>query len=226
MEPTVPFVTLITQHIVPSRAPFLLITVSGVVSVTMVTTHSPLSTKYWIVLSLPLLLTIAASVFFAYKSIPVAIPKDKDDAREDFQNQLRFSRSICLATPLLCLGVFTISLADPEKEAIQFWTNHLTCVLQVVVFLIYIAIRSIREEPESSTSKFNFAQFAMLTSAMLISAAYNLYQTHGGAPGSAPLIRRYFLSISLYVIWASCLLFWMDRVRRIFEINVSMKPED
>jgi hypothetical protein len=228
MEPSVPLVTLLTQHFAPSRSPFLLITVSGVISATVVTLHDPLDRWYWLALVAPMMVTIAASAYFAYRSVPVAITGDKEVAWEDYQNQLRFSRAVCLATPLLCLAIFTLTLGDPKLNALQFWTNHATCVLQVAVFLVYVGARSIREEPESSTSKFGFAQFALLTSLMLISASYNLYRTRVLENNGLPehIIRRYLLTVLLYMIWMCCLLFWADRVRRILQFSVSLRPED
>lgn len=159
-----PIVTTIFSYFSPSRSPYYAVIASAALSLMLST--KLVQQAQWLQVAVPVygILLISWALSFKARSTFRA---------EEHEDQLRFARSLSISS-----GVLTIAVTAPrvEANAFAFWLNYITCLVQIIVFVLYVYARSEREEPGISM---NFVQFALITTTLLIGGAYALTQFAG-----------------------------------------------
>lgn len=204
-----PFAALGTlfEYIRPSKSPYLIIIVTGCIC--LVSLARRIGDDSWVYVSLPIFICLPVLTILSFFS--------KLSVEENIDEQLKFSRAVCLASAIICLVVGSIEL---EENKVLFWVNYHATLIQLIVFVLYIIIREIREETES---QLNFFQFSLVTSTYLGVATFCMTKIKANDDSiinNAGKIDDYFVcAMFFYAIWLVCQLYWARRVSKVVKIN-------
>lgn len=147
----------------PDRTPFHLIAIAGIFTLSMLAEFNipeeRWDTIYWIV------------AFVIFLSIVLTlIPQEIKD--EDYDKQLRFARSLGIASATLCY-IFAESALKTDLYDRIVWTSG----IQIFVFTLYILISVFQKQNvkvgQPARKKINSLQLCMITTSLLIGIVLN-----------------------------------------------------
>ena len=88
---------------------------------------------------------------------------DSEEEKQLADQHLKFARSICISTAVICMVVGCWYAADITDTL--FVIHYISCMCQIIVFTIYAAARLRKQEPAGQLNHF---QVALVTSLYLI----------------------------------------------------------
>ena len=192
----------VLDYFSPSRSPHYSIIVAG--SVALVLSCEGIQQTRWWLVAIPVFLVVAVSLALSFES------KAPEEGHKD---QLLFARSLSVSGALLSL-VLTEKEVGGLKWA--FFSTYAACLIQLIVFLLYIWARNI--EPEEGKD-FNFVQLALETTTLLAVASWSAAsQNRTGDPDPAMLLRYLLAQIGLLVLWAACIWHWFRHLSGLVKI--------
>ncbi len=168
-----------------SRSPYLLAGVLCVASLVYISQLANASDSFFFIFA-PIggIFVVLCILCFVVKSDQGSYSEPNE--KKDIEGQFKFSRTFCLATGILAItylfaGVIEPSDPDsswlmvkmgfgqahfqsPAEKGQLFWFAYDVCMLHIAVFVLYIAVRSIREENVIHISIF---QITLFTSTIL-----------------------------------------------------------
>lgn len=207
----------VLDYLRPTKSPYLMMIIFGVVAA-IKTADSFFAKEEWVMMLLPQFIALIIFTAFSFYS------KEVFDEEDNITDQLRFSRAITIATAVMCLA-----FGAPEVVGSDYLFNviYITCLFQLVVFLIYTAARVIKEE---KVLDFNFFQFSIITSTFLIGATYCLtkVEIEEKKPNYLYNLKEQvehvdlniIVAIILYSLWLVCIRFWVKRVLAVVRVKV------
>lgn len=221
------------EYLRPKRSPYLLVVFFGIAGVVL---GSGLFQERFddrhefYLLFVPVAGVLLLLTFFSFMH---SVLSGGDLPAEEVDEQLKFSRSICISMAIMCL-VLGCWVASERLPDWVFYFHYAVCILQILVFVVYSAARLKYEEPASGLNNF---QIALVTTLYLIAATicmglinfgvwdiisvFEVKVKGDGVSGSA--LNLYFLSSALfYVLWFWCQVYWLRRLIKI--INISITP--
>ncbi len=128
-----------------------------------------------------------------------------------------------------------VALAATPEETVKrpeaFWIVFGVCVVQIVVFVIYIIVRRWSEDPVDR----NYVQIALNTLSLLIEICRCLYKyasasspssASGGATTPASILNQYLWSaLAMIVLWLLCICFWLKYLAKTaIKIPIGNEP--
>lgn len=156
----------------PTRSPYLLVVMFSVIGLLTLNVlfdsdavrGASKFREYWYSLAAPIFLVIVLLTLFVF------LHREREDDSEDERNladqHLKFSRSICISTAVICL-VAGCWYALKQDITSAFFVQYIACMCQIAVFTIYAAARLSRREP---IGQLNHFQIALVTSLYLLAA--------------------------------------------------------
>lgn len=204
----------------PTRSPYLLIVIFSIVALLYSNEKLKGDHWYWVAIPIALVLVVVTAFTFIH-----AETEDAEQSKEERDTQLKFSRSICISTAVLCLVWGSSSDSASELDSV-FFVNYVMCICQIVVFVIYTAARLKKEEPPLYLNHF---QVALVTSALLVGATVCIHSINPGLePGSIfAIIKRgnrssffAYSAVLLYFLWARCQYYWINRLTKVIKISI------
>lgn len=219
--------TTIFKYFNPTRSPFYPIVAFGTSA--LVLSCTGIADPLWYFVSVPISLAIFAALAFSFRSQP-------ELSAEEHHEQLIFARSLSISSALLA---FAITARATDQDSMAFWVTFSICIIQSVVFYLYILARSRSREP----MKMNFVQIALITTALLIGACHSLYEYASNAPvtpaegTSAPAsdssstppdpeaAEHYFRAGAVVIgLWVWCIGFWVRHLVRTL-VHIPVDPD-
>src|SRR5205085_5780032 len=129
--------------------------------------------------------------------------------------QIGFARSLSISAAALALAT-TATVTENVPEA--FWTVFAVCVVQMIVFMLYIIVRWWAEDPFDR----NYVQIALNTLSLLIEICRCLYsysqalRPSEGSPKDLVTAHHYlFSAVAMIVLWTWCIGFWVKYFYKI-----------
>jgi hypothetical protein len=178
LEPISAAVTSISgifNYFKPSKSPYLV--VLGALGYVLTRTEwSGNSTPpdIWHFVMIPVFVSGILVVILSFFYVPTELKiwneqtdDEKSHVNEEIENQFKFARSIGVATGILCL--YFLGSKDREVD-FWFYTIYAAAVLQLAIFLLYLAIRNLKEE---EPTKIQIFQIAVMTCSFLVFATLN-----------------------------------------------------
>lgn len=205
----VPIGNAILAHFNPAKSPFYGVIAFGTAALLL--TCQGIAPAHWQAVSVPIWCVLAIAWSLSLNDAHTFEPGQHED-------QLRFARSLSISGALLAL-VLTARAVDAQPMA--FWLNYIACFFQVLVFLLYTWARSRRCE---DCSGMNFVQFALITTTFLVGASYGLSKYASLLAEDTPVstdeaFRFLSAAISLYALWALCVLRWCKHLFTLVRIT-------
>ena len=251
------------EYFRPTRSPYLLVVVFSVAGLIVlnvwfsnlfiekfdlsiiydypVITRLPLEYDfYWFWLAIPVALVLFFLTIFTFAH---KVDKPATEDLDELEGQLKFARSLCILSAVLCLVIGGIALIKDVYYEL-FTIHYLACFWQIAVFLVYTATRLKKEEPSAFLNHF---QVALVTSSFLIGATicmtlidpwksfeckeivssvfsqdcYNVGESSDGETIYKTSVDRFFLTAAFfYILWIWCQVYWVKRLSRIIVISV------
>ena len=227
----------------PTRSPYLLVvlfSVAGLLASNSLFDDTLSLWNFWYALAIPIVIVIVLLTVFVFLHSSSAEPQEEQDIADQ---HLKFSRSICISTAVLCLvlGCWYAAKAD---SAI-FPLHYIVCICQVIVFTIYAAARLKRQEPPGSLNHF---QVALVTSIYLVAMTVCLYFITDVKNGKcdketdlsifqtcvpnedckcSALKAPYFYTLTYFLfllLWMWCQYYWIRRLVGMIRISIK-EPE-
>ena len=157
----------------PTRSPYLLVVLFSVVGLLTLNVlfdsdmvrDAWTFREYWYSLAAPVFIVIVLLTLFVF--LHREKEGDSEDERQLADQHLKFSRSICISTAVICLVAgcwYTLK----QGVSIAFTVQYIACMCQIIVFTIYAAARLRRREP---VGQLNHFQVALVTSLYLLAAS-------------------------------------------------------
>ena len=238
------------EYFRPTRSPYLLVVLFGLGGLIAASWmfQSELSLRFeYFLLAIPIVVVLTVLTLFVFFHTTTA---SADLTSEQIDEQLKFSRSICISTGILCLVIGCWRAATEPLENWIFNLHYIFCIIQIVAFVVYSAARLRYEEPSTSLNHF---QIALVTASFLVAAticmslikasglggaSYNgtfdiiANDSHRACTSSNWTVtndRNYctfdnLLSLSAivcYSLWGWCQVYWVKRLTKIIKISVS-----
>lgn len=208
----------------PTRSPYLIVVlvgISGLIAASFLFQFEIDTNRrtYWFFAAIPSVGVLILLTLFTF----LHAPEQGGETTDDFDSQLRFSRSVCISSALICLILGSIKFAVQPNDTI-FYLLVFSCVWQIIVFVLYAAARLKRSEPSTSLNHFQISLitasylFAITTSLILLdpSKGYFTYMTSD----ESVLNLLGITSLLFWLLWISCQVYWTIRLKRIFSITV------
>ncbi len=225
---TVPLATSLASYFNPSKSPFYSVAVIGAVALFLSSDKIP--PNEWLYVFIPIWVVLLLTYVLTLRAKPNFLDDDKDATRE-YDEQVKFARSLSISSALLCL-VF----AAREVSGLPFKLVYVACLVQIATFLVF-AWAYIGGAASLRTR--NFVQIALVTSTFLIGATVCSISSDKGPTDpsvqSAPvkqqlrffvvdnLQSRYWTAAgALYALWVFCELYWLWHLRQY--ISFSLRP--
>lgn len=195
----------VLRYFNPSRSPFYGIIAIGVISVDMVnssTTHS--GDSRWMVVNAVLLSVIAIRVRFSLAS-------RAQMSKQEYTDQLFFSRSICVSAALITVAYFF----DAYKDNVRFYVVLGLSVLQAITFLIYIWA-----DPDApgDLEDTNLVQLGLITTTLLLGAFFVMKEIPGPSASASiwsAALQPNLPAILLILLWLCCLRVWWRLIGKL-----------
>lgn len=208
----------------PTKSPYLVVVIVGIcglVAIDFFFQTNYAKRSYWYFAAIPLIIVLIFLTLFVFLHNTEANNKDSEDS---FESQLRFSRAICISSGLLCLIVGTWQFAGPKKE-ILFYVHYISCLWQIVTFVLYTATRLKKSEPKSGLNHF---QISLVTASYLVGITACVHLVKGDAIfitfpyESMSHINFYGVSaLVFWFLWTGCQVYWTIRLARTIRISVA-----
>ena len=216
--------SLFFSYLRPTKSPYIIvIAFASFLLVSMnylyANFHVFLEREYWFFSAIPLLsvLTILTSFTLLHRA---HFSNAVDDGNH--YSQLRFSRSICISSALLCLafGIWTF----PEVEVkMLFHLHYGSCLFQIALFVIYAAVGLRIREPRG---ELNYFQMSVVTSLHLIFGTACVYflrsekeilyleliPVHDTSGAEIYIVLFGASLLVFWILWIFCQVIWLARV--------------
>ena len=252
-------VTRVMEYLRPDRSPFFVVIVTGIAGIMYLCSQDILGITFYVA-ALPIVAVLTCLTGLCLISTQNGnVGGDKGEAAaslspeelQEIDNQLRLSRSLGIMSGVFCLAlggsdaVYELPfILGGETFSMDvtlgvFCVIYVTSVVQILIFVVYAAIRVNRREPAPSSS--NFVQIALVTSAFLVGAAICMYQADeltfivrheikeltisedGTKVNKSPEdgINKFLLaSIALYLHWLWCQVHWVKQLGKVVQISI------
>ena len=222
------------EYFRPTKSPYLLMVLFGIIGLLVLDyLFGPRNyeTFYWYWLAIPIagVLIFVTSLMFRDKTKEL---ESKQEDGDEFEAQLKFSRSVCISTAILCLAVGGVKLSSGRSD-FMFFFHFGACVCQLLVFLAFATARLRREEPRTSM---NHVQIALVTSLFILGASTSISlselqvevktwnmvgnmfwnETKDGYEMDLYVVT----AACLYSLWGRCQCYWIKRLTEIVRISV------
>ena len=227
------------EYLRPARSPYLLVVIFGIIG--LVSSAALFHERYWdrteyYFLFIPLAIVLILLTVFSFVH---KVQSGANLSDEDVDEQLKFSRSICISSAILCLvfGCWRISATLPDWV---FYFHYFVCTVQIAAFIVYSAARLRYEELVTSLNHF---QIALVTSAYLVAATvciglvelawgfeenqkdvfyvFRSWDTEDGIKESQYLNLFSLTALFFYGLWLWCQIYWIKRLAKIVKITVN-----
>lgn len=210
--------TTIIGYFHPSKSPFYGIIAIGTIALAL--SCNSLDKVSWYFVSIPIYLVLFISLMMAFLNTP-------SSTHENVPDQLRFARSFSVSSALLCL-VLTAMKVDENTTA--FILTYVVCLIQIITFLLYTYARSKKEETQTNL---NYVQLALITTTFLIGASYCIVHLEQRTvildkPENYEILRWFMkpeyreAAIGLYLLWSICIIYWINYLRKIIKLSISI----
>lgn len=227
------------EYLRPARSPYLLVVIFGVIG--LVSSAGLFHERFWdrteyYFLFVPLAIVLILLTVFSFMH---KVQSGANLSDEDVDEQLKFSRSICISSAILCLVFGGWRVAETLLDWV-FYFHYFVCTIQIVVFIVYSAARLRYEEFVTSLNHF---QIALVTSAYLVAATVCvglIEQARGFEEDVFYVVRTlevneetkeltYLNLFSLtalffYGLWLWCQIYWIKRLAKI--VNITVNPPE
>lgn len=164
------------KHFNPLHSPYLL---GGILCVASLSFISELGLFFqtYLLLFFPvggtfLLLSILCFFYDPSKAGATTSDAVSEDSIKELDQEFKFSRTLCLAS-----GIALITLLFFQTRAssnIFFWISYSACIVHLAIFLAYITVRNLTEEPLTNRSLFQIAFFTIAALSGLIVLGANI----------------------------------------------------
>jgi hypothetical protein len=196
------FAKTVWEYFSPSKSPFYATIVAG--SVAMVLSCEKISGNRWYQVDIPIFIVLAVSLLLSREN--KALPAEQKD-------QLTFARSLCISSAVLTL---VFAGGDVGEPPLAFHMNYWTCLIQIIVFVIYVWARNRAQLEESD---FNFLQLALITTTFLVTGGWAITYYAKNAKDLS-LARQYLIvAFGLYGLWFICTCFWIRHLGRLIKVQ-------
>lgn len=197
--------TTIFGYFSPTKSPFYaVITFSafGLVLSKDVSVH-------FFAVSVPIILILLVSTVLSFKD-------QSNFTSDEYNNQIKFSRSLGISVAVLCLVFLGKEFTDDEGNSTHWsvWVGYVASVVQSLMYLLYIFIF---HNYESRQRGVNIIQISLITSTYLVSATATSTMY-----ADSDIIMSTILG-TLYGLWALCTAFMFRYLARNFRLA---KPAD
>lgn len=142
----------------------------------------------WDIVMYPVLIAGLVVVILSFYFVPIELKlwqeksdKEKEAVQEDIENQFKFARSVGVATGILSLYIIG---SEARAADIWFYLMYGAALLQLAVFLFYLAIRNFKEE---QPAKILIFQIAVMTCAFLLFSTLNFKHA---TPGDGAILSN------------------------------------
>ena len=227
------------EYLRPARSPYLLVVIFGIIG--LVSSAGLFHERFWdrteyYFLFVPLAIVLILLTVFSFMH---RVQTGANLSDEDVDEQLKFSRSICISSAILCLvfGCWRVAVSLSDWV---FYFHYIVCTVQIVSFTIYSAARLRYEELVTSLNHF---QIALVTSAYLVAATVCVglvehargfendvfYVVRNVETGDVTSKLNYLNLFSLtalffYGLWLWCQIYWIKRLAKI--VNITVNPPE
>ena len=218
---TISYAETIWKYFSPSKSPFYAVIVVAIYSLCwshrllLEGGQGGISAEQFYAFLVPIAVILAIALLISFRNV-YELPKGEHD------EQILFTRSFCISVALVCMvwNGHTFQFGSVQAK-ISYWS----CILQVVVFLVYTCLRLKREQAPSHS---NLIQLGLITGAFMIGFSYCLQvEPTNQSPEETTLIKQatYILDIpvafwALYLGWLICIYKWIDHFVSIIRIDV------
>ena len=206
----------------PTRSPYLIVVLVGIlglIAASYLFQSNITNRSYWYFTAIPSVSVLILLTLFTF----LHVTGQKESVTEDFDSQLRFSRSICISSSLICLVLGSWKFAEEKHDTI-FYLLVFSCVWQIIVFILYTAARLRRSEPSTSLNHF---QISLITASYLfaITACLIIWNPSKGffvyiKDDNINLNLLGTSTIIFWLLWFSCQVYWTIRLKRMFSITI------
>ena len=235
----VPFIELFR----PTKSPYLIVVlvgIGGLIGANFVYVEGILGVNVvwgnsWFLVSVPLIIVLCILTLFSF--LHKMQSDDEENKEENIVSQLKFARSICISSAMLCLVVGTSIYSLEESVGnTNFWLLYIACIFQTAVSVIYTATSLRTKEPGTSLNQF---QISLITAAYLIAITicfvyitknemqfslgdFGFYdKTVANGKTISTQIGYFNISMALfYLLWLWCQAYWVLRLTKIIKISV------
>jgi len=222
MNPALAAFLPLIEYFRPSKSPYLISVIFGIISLIIASGEYNKDPK-WFSICIPFFLILPILTLLTYYS-KLDHTGNKEEAKKDIEDQLKFSRTISVSVGMICLVISSKSLA---YKSFLFYVNYLSCILHILIFVIYMSIRVKKEE---EITNFNFFQFSFMTTSYLVAFSFcisnidisdNLLLKNAIAGSNDKIMDTFSISsILFYILWLSSEIYWIKRISRIVEIRI------
>ena len=227
------------EYLRPARSPYILVVIFGIIG--LVSSAGLFHKRFWdrteyYFLFVPLAIVLILLTIFSFMH---KVQSGAGLSDEDVDEQLKFSRSICISSAILCLVFGCWRIAETLFDWI-FYFHYFVCTVQITTFIVYSAARLKYEELVTSLNHF---QIALVTSAYLVAATVcvglvELAQGFEKSENDVFYVVRsvevgdktkelYYLNLFsltalfFYGLWLWCQIYWIKRLAKIVKITVN-----
>ena len=202
----------VLRYFNPSRSPFYAIIAIGTISLDYA--YDGLEGTRW---------HIVAGIIMAVLGIAtwISLTDRATMSKEEYVDQLYFSRSICVSAALMALTYFSVGYQDE----LRFNVVLVMSIVQTLTFLLYIWAR--KDSPQELTDT-NYVQLALITTTFFL-GAMNLLQTPASGVEDQGIewkqtLSENFPSLYLSILWLTCIRVWWQLIRKLV-IILERRPE-
>ena len=133
-------------------------------------------------------------------------------SKDEYMDQLFFSRSICISAGLLAVAWFSVTYSD----GFRFWSSAILSCVQIVTFLLYVWAR---KDSPTEISDTNYVQLGLITTTLFVGTLFLLrpIDVSNGALDLAPIgiLDKNGSALVLFVLWVLCMRTWWRLLRSL-----------
>lgn len=195
--------TTIFGYFSPSKSPYYAVITFGALGLVL---SKDVSVHFYAV-CVPVILVLFVSTVLSFRNRP-------DFTSEEYNNQIRFSRSLGISVAILCLVFLGRNFAEDESGNPPHWSIWFGYAASVIQSLVYLSYIFIFHNYDARQRGVNIIQISLVTSTYLIAATTTsiLYANS----------EAHMLTIlgTLYALWALCIAFVMRYLARNFRLEI------
>lgn len=218
---SLPVIAAAIGNFSPAKSPVYATVASASAASLIICNGMPEDTAHWKLVAIPLFCFIFLLILLSFRIQPTF-------TSEEYQDSLRFSRSVGMSTAFIALSVASIQTAGHDI----FWASYICCLIQAITFFLYSYARSMKdehkedEEDRDDEPHINYVQFVLITSTLLLAASFAAMAstTENSHIKGFEEARFVVTSGVLYMFWACCMLFWIKYLASIIHLRVTI-PE-